>query len=443
MVRFIIFKAAKDMKDSPKREAGHDPGSISRDDVLRELDRILANHHFCNSRRYPALLRHVVESTLDGKSDSLKERTLGVEIFGRPPDYDTNSDTVVRYTAAEVRKRLLLYYSEEGHDSEIRISLSPGSYVPEFQQSGGKPPTAHSVSPSPLNASTAEVTPTRVQDTAGELGLTSPPVPNGLPAAGFTARRRPAWGSLLVWAVVAALVVVAALAGWRWREHAESERSALAEFWAPLLASQQSVLVCTGSVVFSEGNYSGTTTANRDVDYPFVSMQAAAAIARVSGLVERSGGSTQLIPSATTTLTQLQQRSVAFLGGYNNEWTMRLLQPVRYHFTSEPIHAIVDSKQPRFQLERDHSIPYSNADDYAVVARFRDPVTDSWSMVLAGIGRNGTEAAADFATSPHYVQLLREQLKGGFANKNIEAVLKVKVIDGRTGAPSIVAAYAW
>lgn len=439
----MIVKVAKDMKDSPKHEAGHDPSSIGRDGILRELDRILANHHFCNSRRYPALLRHVVESTLDGKSDSLKERTLGVEIFGRPPDYDTNSDTVVRYTAAEVRKRLLLYYSEEGHDSEIRISLSPGTYVPEFQHSSGRPPTVHSAPQSPLNTSTAEVVPTRVQDLANELGHTSPPVPNGLPAAGLTAARRSAWGSLLVWAVVAAFVVIASLAGWRWRENAKSERSALAEFWAPLLTGQQSVLVCTGSVVFSAGNYSGTTTANRDVDYPFVSMQAAAAIARVSGLVERSGGSTQLIPSATTTLTQLQQRSVAFLGGYNNEWTMRLLQPARYHFTSEPIHAIVDSTQPRFQLERDHSIPYSNADDYAVVARFRDPVTDSWSMVLAGIGRNGTEAAADFATSPHYVQLLREQLKGGFANKNIEAVLKVKVIDGRTGAPTIVAAYAW
>ena len=65
-------------------------------------------------------------------SNSLKERTLGVEVFDRPPTYDTNTDTVVRYTAGEVRKRLLLYYSEHGRHNGIRISLPAGSYVAEF-----------------------------------------------------------------------------------------------------------------------------------------------------------------------------------------------------------------------------------------------------------------------------------------------------------------------
>jgi len=59
------------------------------------------------------------------------------------------------------------------------------------------------------------------------------------------------------------------------------------------------------------------------------------------------------------------------------------------------------------------------------------------------VGRNGTEAAAQFATSPHYMQMLRDQLRGGFSNRNIEAVLKVSVIDGKTGAPSILAVHSW
>jgi len=114
------------------REGWHPQTLEDRDAVFRELREVLASPHFCNSKRYPALLQYIVENTLAGRSDLLKERTLGVEVFDRPPTYDTNADTVVRYTAGEVRKRLLLYYSEHGRMSNIRISLPAGSYVPEF-----------------------------------------------------------------------------------------------------------------------------------------------------------------------------------------------------------------------------------------------------------------------------------------------------------------------
>jgi hypothetical protein len=99
--------------------------------------------------------------------------------------------------------------------------------------------------------------------------------------------------------------------------------------------------------------------------------------------------------------------------------------------------------QPQVRWVRDPARPYSSADDYALVARYRDNTTDSWVVVLAGIGRNGTEAAAEFASSPRYMQLLRDQLGKDFNTRNIEAVLKVSVIDGKTGAPSILAVHAW
>ena len=132
---------------------------------------------------------------------------------------------------------------------------------------------------------------------------------------------------------------------------------------------------------------------------------------------------------------------MVLLGGYNNQWSMRLLAPLRFHFASEPAESIVDQMQPQVVGCADPSLPYSSADDYALVARFRDITTDSWVVVLAGVGRNGTEAAAEFASSPHYMQLLRDQLERDFSNRNIEAVLKVSVIDGKTGAPSIVAVH--
>ena len=98
---------------------------------------------------------------------------------------------------------------------------------------------------------------------------------------------------------------------------------------------------------------------------------------------------------------------------------------------------------PQARWTRDPSLPYSSAGDYALVARYRDTTTGGWVVVLAGVGRNGTEAAAEFATSPHYMQLLRDQVGSDFSNKNIEAVLKVSVIDGKTGAPSILAVHVW
>jgi hypothetical protein len=101
--------------------------------VLEQLERLLANPHIRNSKRCYALLKHIVEQAASGSLDGLKERTLGAEVFHREPDYDTNQDSVVRTTAAEIRKRLAQYYLEPGHEHELRVSLPSGSYVPEFR----------------------------------------------------------------------------------------------------------------------------------------------------------------------------------------------------------------------------------------------------------------------------------------------------------------------
>jgi hypothetical protein len=41
------------------------------------------------------------------------------------------------------------------------------------------------------------------------------------------------------------------------------------------------------------------------------------------------------------------------------------------------------------------------------------------------------------------MQLLRDKMGRDFSNQNIEAILKVDVIDGKTGAPSILTVYSW
>ncbi|HEV2618729.1 MAG TPA: hypothetical protein VGU23_02200, partial [Acidobacteriaceae bacterium] len=106
--------------------------SADRELVFRELDAILASYHFRGSKRYPAFLKYVVEAALDGRSGDLKERTIGVEVFNRDCGYDTSADPVVRFSAAEVRKRIAQYYQENGNAYRLRIEIPLGSYAPEF-----------------------------------------------------------------------------------------------------------------------------------------------------------------------------------------------------------------------------------------------------------------------------------------------------------------------
>lgn len=420
-----------------------------RQTVLQELREILGSTHFCNSKRYPALLRFVVENTLDGKSALLKERTLGIEVFDRPADYDTNTDTVVRYTAGEVRKRLQLYYLEHPAHSGVRISLPAGSYVPEFLV--GSPKTDEDAASSENGSAASGIEshgePSSSPHSITELARLPSGIQDQLPdhrTSSSTSGRGKNYIRRLAWLLGTAAVVIAVttiVMSWKSRSvHSEADVS---DFWTPVVHENHSVLLCTGASVFSNNEFSGVTTAGRDIDYPFVSMQIASSISQISGTLSQLGVSTQLLPSASTPLTELREHSITLLGGYNNEWTMRLLQPLRFHFTPEPVESIVDQLHPGVNWQRNHALPYSSADDYALLARFRDPTVDGWVVVAAGLGRNGTEAAAQFAVSPHYLHLLRDQIGHDIANQNLEVLLKVKVIEGKTGAPSILAVHTW
>src|ERR1035437_9877507 len=95
---------------------------------------IIESPAFKGSRRSQQFLKCIIETAIAGHADHLKERILGVELFGRPASYDTGVDAIVRVTASEVRRRLHQFYAETGFDSEFRINLLSGSYIPEFRR---------------------------------------------------------------------------------------------------------------------------------------------------------------------------------------------------------------------------------------------------------------------------------------------------------------------
>jgi hypothetical protein len=395
--------------------------ALDRKAVLLELDSILASPQFSNSKRYPALLRYVVERVLAGGADSLKERTLGIEVFQRTADYDTNADTVVRYTAGEVRKRLTLYYHQHEASYGVQISLPVGSYAPEFLK----------VREPESDATHQIVAPVSF---APEVLSTALPKAISLPRV-HSFPRSP-------WLV--ALLVLLAFFGAAAVIKVESRPPIpVDEFWRPVLQDKGSALLCVGGNVFDSNDFSGTMTAGKDIAYPFVSIQLAAAMARIGGLLERLKVTYQIQASAPTPLGDLRDRPVILLGGYNNPWTMRLVQTLRFQLPPEPFEGIIDRDHPGRQWIRNKSQPYASTDDYALIARFRDARTGSVVFLLAGLGRNGTEGAAQFATSPVYMEQLRQRLGKGLSSGNLEVIIKVNVIDGKTGAPSIEDIWVW
>lgn len=101
--------------------------------IQNHLKEILASRAFAGSKRNQEFLSLLVSHTLEGDFDSLRERMIGAELFGRPVSYDTGNDSVVRVRASEVRKKLAAYYAESGSRAiPVRIELPSGSYLPRF-----------------------------------------------------------------------------------------------------------------------------------------------------------------------------------------------------------------------------------------------------------------------------------------------------------------------
>lgn len=107
---------------------------IPTEAIAAQLDRILASKGFANAGRLSRLLRYVVERTLAGEADQLKEYAVGVEVFDRDDKYDPRVDSIVRVEAGRLRSRLEEYYNGEGATDEVRIVLPRGGYSAQFER---------------------------------------------------------------------------------------------------------------------------------------------------------------------------------------------------------------------------------------------------------------------------------------------------------------------
>ena len=373
-------------------------------EVLEQTERVLASPLFRNSKRYPDLLRYVVGKTLRGETDAIKERTLGIEVFHRQPDYDTNADPVVRVAAGEVRKRLAQYYTEDRHKDELRIDLPSGSYLPIFRVPAVEPSTL--VEPADKSGSKKKL------------------------FMGFAAG------------------VVIFVIGIFWIQKVEfQQRHALQIFWAPMLHTPSSVLLCVGSAAaFSPTNANPSIAAHPLASDP-ITFSDAVTLTRIAGFLEAHRKSFQMQSAHETTFSDLQKTPSILISGFDNPWTIRLTNALRFHFVElgGEVSGIADAEHPQNQAwSVDFQTPYTQmTKDYGILARFHDPITDQQIVVAAGVGENGTVAASMLALNENYMAQMLREMHFNAARQNLEVVFSTEVIDGHPGPPHVLASTQW
>jgi len=411
---------------------------FSRTDILLQLEKIVGSKHFRNSKRYPSFLRFIVEQTVAGRTDLLKERTLGTDVFGRPSDYDTNADPIVRVTAGEIRKRIAQYYQDPGHEDELRVYLPVGSYVPQFLHA------AHAL---PLEEHEATM---EAEITTGFSVALPKEITNERPVP----RKR----GIRLWGALAIVALILGLAGGGLLVERSREQQSLRYFWDPILSSGQQVLIVLGvHSMGSDGEIASDEPATNPADvspqnmltsmteWDMVPISDIASYSKMTDLLARQSRSYRLKGSAETSLEELRQGPVILIGGLDNIWTIRLTSSLRFYFSrnGQLSSAILDRQQPSKMLSFDNmQRVHADSRDYAIVANYFDPTIRQHVLIAAGIGKSGTQAAAEFVTS-------NEELKSWLAskslsqNKNFELVLSTDTINGEPGPPSVIASTSW
>jgi hypothetical protein len=418
----------KQVQDPPQPMAAPEAAAIRE-----QLERLLAHPLFSNSKRYPVLLAHTVEQTLKGNGGELEERSIGIEVFGRSPSYDANADPVVRITAGEVRKRLMQYYYDSAHDGELVIELSSGSYVPQFRVPAAIP---EPVSAPPEAAPQAAIAPT--------------PAPHRP-----TPWRRWVFVTFLSGLALAGSFVL----GWQVRELRNTQQpTSIDRFWAPITDGAATATYCLGepskNIDVASINSFDAPVIVKDTQPLYFRLHLSGHLAladvitltRTAAALETRHKAFRVLPASEASFAQLREGPIVLIGGFDNIWTLRVTQKLRFGFESKDgVAIIVDRKSPeQTSWATAWDLPYQKLSrDYAIVARIHDNTTGQPVIVAAGISEEGTESAGEILYNPMYLDSLLAKLPANWEKLNMEAVIETQVIEGHPGPPSVLAVETW
>jgi hypothetical protein len=418
-------------------------------DIIRgQLDLLVRDEVFRSSKRSVAFLKYVVEQTLNGSANQIKERSIGIEVFGRHPSYDTNLDHIVRTAATELRKRLATYYVDEKHRSELRMTLVPGSYIPRFALPGQarhtvlEPGTEADGPEAPFETHSAHIQ-------FGPLPLSGNKIP-----AHETAPSKRRWLLVLVFA---AAVVVAVAFLYAWMHQASPEDL----FWKPVVETPGTVLLVVGdhpdgppTLPETGGNRNFVTPIPSSDSSQTVPFSDTVTIARVVGALEARKKNVLIRRGNSSSFSDLREGAVVLIGAFNNEWSLRLTRPLRYSLALDPDQHLVyirDAKDPSSRSwswgTNQPPEPVTGANspkiqDFALISRIRDSETGHVVVVIGGLYTYGTEAAGELLTDPDLMQAIARETRLNSSAQNLQIVLGTTVTDGTPGPPRVLAVSA-
>lgn len=399
-----------------------------REIILRELDGILDSPPFRGSKRCQRFLRYTVEKALTRQPDCLKERSIGIEVFGRAPSYDTGDDAIVRVSAKDVRNRLTQYYAGITRQPKVRLALAPGSYLPEFHwdESGGE--EAESPAPAPLDG---------------------------------VFRRK------FVWVALGTLVVAAAGALLWIAVPAPAERT-LRRFWSPILNSPRPVLIGMANPVsydledelvakrypVPENSAAGKPAIPPDgiiygrelipVTRSVLSTGDAQAAVRLVALFTRYGKPYRLLISAQTSFADLRYSPGILLGGpASNDWAREMMKGCRFECTGEAPYRIRERTPNGRTWSAAGLSEHKVTEDHGLISRVFDQRTGQPFVLLAGVSHFGTAAAAEFVSDPALLHAALRDVRGNWERKNVQVVIRTSVLGETHGSPQFVAIHVW
>lgn len=423
-------------------ESFHDSGVPSQDEIRRQLRSILRSTSFQGSRRCQQFLEYACEKALEGDTGALKERAIAVQIFGRRPETALGDDTIVRVGAREVRKRLAQFYvSPDGLSAPVHIDLPPGSYVPEFS-------CASEYRPTPLREEIAEV-------------------PGHAP---LKIGRRSRTG---IWVAVAATAAIGALAiATRTASRGDAKSQAFRVFWEPVFRSADPLLIAVGNpIVYQPSHRIAMLNAQRlgpepyplqrEIQLPpreidgsdmvpvlnqFIGFGDMVAANETTQMLARRGQKVHVALASSLNFAELRGSNAYLIGSLTNHWTMELSQnwPFQFGWTDHQDAAIRDTTSPTAR----QWIVVSNGDgvtpdDYSLICRVRDSPTGGLLIVAAGLKQFGTEAAGRIITDPDAFGAILEKLPSGWADRNLQIVVHVRVIGNSPARPELTAWRVW
>ncbi len=430
------------------------PSDGAKQCVKKALEEMAGSVPFRTSRQCQDLLRYIVLHSLSGEEELLRERLIGVEVFGRRPDYDQAADPVVRIRAADVRKRIALFYeATEAATRQVKIAIPSGSYKATFEFIGSRNVEASSNERSPET-----VVPSSVDIGPIELSLVAPTPSESTQRIPPRARKSP-W---LVMTVVAVLLIPAIYALFQ-----SARETAFDRFWSPVLktANRSVIYVGSNAVYYLSGDFVDRYRREHPLDKvesmgreflvplgsndvvngndlvpekdTYTTVGDAAATARIASLLSVRKKSYDMRFGGDISVGDLRERPAILIGGFNNSWTLEMTDNLRFVFSYR--HQIED----RFDKSRSWKANQDFTDDFAIISRIPNSKTGEILITAAGIGQAGTRAAGEFLTSPKDIDSLMLSAPRGWEKRNLQIVLHTSVINGSPNHPDVIATYYW